>query len=80
MKKKGQAGPIGGIILFLFFIIIWFVWLGGWVNEVGDTMVTTNDLTGIVAFFYSNINLIIMIGLVLGMMSFVSLALIYGGT
>jgi len=69
MNKKG-VGPIGAIFMFLIFIVLWFIFLGGWVNEVGQDMITVNSLTGIEAFFYSNLNLTIMIVMFLGMMGF----------
>ena len=70
MDKKGQVGPIGAIFLFGLFIVLWFVWLAEWLNNVGQMIITTNSLTGIEAFFYSNLNLVIFICLVLGMLAF----------
>lgn len=74
MNNRGQVGAIGAIFLFIFFIIIWFVWLAGWVAEVGEYAVTSNGLTGIEAFFFSNLNLVIFVCMILGMMGFVYLA------
>ena len=68
-NKRG-TGPIGAILLFLFFIIIWFVWLGGFVAQVGQDMVTSNGLTGVEAFFIANLNVWIMIAIILGTMAF----------
>jgi len=70
MDKKGQVGPIGAIFLFGLFIVLWFVWLAEWLNNVGQMIITTNSLTGIEAFFYSNLNLVVFICLVLGMLAF----------
>lgn len=70
MNKKGEVGPIGAIILFLVFIVMWFVWLGSWVNTVGKLMVTTNSLVGVEAFFFYNLNFVILICLMLGMLGF----------
>jgi len=67
-KNKKAIGPIGAIMLFLVFVVIWFVWLGGWVAFVGATAVAENHLTGIEAFAFENLNFIILIGMVLGMM------------
>ena len=64
--KKAQAGPIGFIFLVIVFIILWFVWLGQWVSEQGQKAIIEGELTGIVAFFYANLNLWILIGLILG--------------
>jgi len=75
MNNSGQmVGPVGAIILFLIFIINWFVWLGSWINIVGDTMVTTNSLTGVEAFFFANLNFFIMICIFLGMLGFMYFA------
>ena len=68
MNKKAQTGPIGAIFLFMIFIVIWFVWLGSWINTVGEMMITTNNLVGVEAFFYSNLNFVVLICLILGML------------
>jgi hypothetical protein len=70
LTKKGQTGMIGAVFLFIFFIIIWFIWLGGWVATIGHTVVIENNLSGIEGFFYDNLNLIILICLFLGVMGF----------
>jgi hypothetical protein len=70
LNKKANVGPIGAILLFIVFIVMWFVWLGGWVNKVGVDMVNTNSLTGFEAFFFYNLNLVIMLGLILGTLGF----------
>lgn len=68
-SRKGQVGPIGAIMLFMVFVVIWFVWLGGWVAHVGATAVAENGLTGVEAFFFENLNLVIMLCMILGMMA-----------
>lgn len=70
MNKKAQVGPIGAVLLFLIFVIMWFIWLGAWVNQVGDLTVKTNNLTGVEAFFFSNLNFVIFICMLLGMLGF----------
>ena len=70
MDNKGQVGPIGGILLFMVFLVIWFVWLGSWLNTVGRLVVTTDNLTGVEAFFFSNLNFVVLICMLLGMMGF----------
>ena len=74
MNKKG-VGPIGFIALILIFNIIWFVWLGGFIANVGQVAITAGNLTGVEAFFFGNLNLIIFIGNILGMIGF----LYFGG-
>lgn len=68
LRDKRGIGPIGAIMLFIVFVVMWFVWLGGWVAEVGHTAVTENGLTGIEAFAFDNLNLCIMVFMILGMM------------
>ena len=70
MNNSGQVGPIGAIFLYIFFIINWFIWLGKWVGDVGTYVVTANSLTGIEAFFFNNLNFVIMIGITLGTLGF----------
>jgi len=70
MNKKAQVGPIGAVLLFLIFVVIWFVALGAWINQVGNLVVTTNHLTGVEAFFFSNLNFVIFICMLLGMLGF----------
>lgn len=58
MNNKGLS------IFTLFFwiviiIIIWFTFLGSLLNQAGETAVSNGNLTGIEAFFYSNLNLFI---------------------
>ena len=70
MNKKAEVGPIGAIMLFLVFVVMWFVWLGSWVNTVGNLVVTTNNLVGVEAFFFNNLNFTILICMILGMLGF----------
>jgi len=67
-------GPIGAILLFIVFIINWFVWLGGWINQIGLMAVEENGLIGIEAFFYNNLNFMVLIGVILGTMGFMYFA------
>jgi hypothetical protein len=68
--KKAQVGIAGFLILIGFFIIFWFVWLGGFLADIGGQMIETNHMTGIEAFFYGNINLVIFISLILGLIGY----------
>jgi len=68
-NKRAEVGPIGAIMLFMVFLIIWFVWLGGWVGSVGATAVSENGLTGVEAFFFENLNFIITLIMILGMLA-----------
>lgn len=73
MNGKAEVGVIGFIFLFIVFAIIWFMWLGGWVAEVGAQVVATNHLTGVEAFFLTNLNMVIMFAAVLGVMGYMVL-------
>lgn len=72
MNKKAFVGPIGAIFLFLLFIALWLVFLADWLNTVGATIIATNiaTLTGLEVFFYSNLNLMVFVIMILGMLSF----------
>lgn len=68
LRNKKGVGPIGAVMLFLVFLVIWFIWLGGWLNTVGAIVVADNGLTGIEAFFFENLNLLIFVCMILGML------------
>jgi len=64
----GSIGQIGAIMLFIVFIVMWFIWLGAWVAEVGEEAIIAGGLTGIEAFCFANLNFIVLICLILGML------------
>lgn len=71
MNKKAEGeGPIAFIFLVLVFIIVWFVWLGEWIADSGQQAIVSGGLTGIEAFFYANLNMWVLIGLILGVVGF----------
>lgn len=70
MNKRGQVGVIGIIFLLLVFLIVWFVWLGGWIADTGQAIIAQNNLTGLEAFFFANLNIVILFALILGTMAF----------
>lgn len=72
--KKAQMGPIGAIFLFIFFIINWFIWLGSWLAEVGQNAIETGGLIGVDAFMLSNLNFVVFICMLLGMMGWMYFA------
>lgn len=74
MNKKGQVGVVGAIFIFLVFLLNWFIWLGGFLADVGTNVVVSNSLTGIEAFFFSNLNLVVLLGMILGMMGWMYLS------
>ena len=70
MDRNGQVGIIGVVFLFVVFLILWFVWLGGYVAEMGHSVVVSYGITGIEAFFFENLNIFIMIAAALGVLAF----------
>ncbi len=65
MNKKA-TGPIGAIILFMFFLVFYFVWLSSWLSDVGDYYITQTGAVGFEAFFYANLNTWVFIIMILG--------------
>ena len=72
--KKAQAGPIGFIIFVMVFMILWFVWIGKWLADVGQQAIVDGGLTGIEAFAYANLNIWVFIGLILGVVGYLYFA------
>jgi len=71
MNKLAQGfGLFGYFFSLLFFIVVWFVWLGGWINQVGNFMIETNSLTGIEALICANLNLVLMIVIFISIVGF----------
>lgn len=70
MNKRAEVGPIGAIMLFMVFIIMWFIWISKWVSDVGNMVVQQNSLTGIEGFFFTYLNFVVLICLMLGMLGF----------
>lgn len=66
MNKKAQAGPIAYIFLILVVIILWFVWIGEWLTQVGENAISSGGLSGIEAFFFANLNVWFFVALILG--------------
>lgn len=69
INKKGQTGIIGAILLFGIFLIMWFIWLGKWINQVGQMAIEGGNLNGVEAFFMSNLNFSILLIVLLAIMS-----------
>lgn len=59
MNTSGQAGIVSYFTSVFVFVIIWAFWLGKHFSTWGATAVSTNGLTGIEAFLFMNINLVI---------------------
>ena len=63
--KKGQEGPIALVLLMVIFLVMWFIWLGPFVADVGRRAVIDNNLSGVEAFFYNNINVFIILAIIM---------------
>lgn len=70
MVNRKAQGIIGFIFVLIVFVAVYFIWLGGWVKEMGQLAISTGGLTGIEAFFFANLNIVIFIGLLLGILGF----------
>ena len=70
LNTKGEIGPIGVLIMFLIFIVVWFMFLGGWIGNVGQEAVTSNKLDGVEAFTFSNLNLFVSLILILALIGY----------
>lgn len=66
MSRKGQAGIATYFFTVVIFVIIWALWLGKFLSDEGQRVIATHSLTGLEAFFYGNINLVIFFCLLLG--------------
>lgn len=66
-NKKG-VGPIGAIMLFMVFIVVYFVWGASYVSEIGTLAVSQGSMHGFEAFFFLNMNLWIVLAMLLGML------------
>lgn len=60
MNAKGQSA-IDMIMIYIFFIILWFAWLGQWFATIGEMAMATGNFTGLEAFFYSHLNLVVFV-------------------
>lgn len=63
-----MVGPIGAIMLFGMFTIIYMVWGAGYVAQIGQLAITEGGLVGFEAFFYANLNLWIILIMLLAML------------
>ena len=75
MNKKAQVGPLAGIVLMLMFLVMWAIWLGPYLATVGQSTIETNNLNGIEAFAFANLNVIVLYGAIIGMLGFIYFSL-----
>ena len=65
MNRQAQTGVLTYFTSVLVFVIIWALWLGRHFSEWGANAVANNSLTGIEAFLFMNINLVIFFALLI---------------
>ena len=71
LNKKGNIIGFGfAIISFLF---VWSIWLGSYLNELGEQYIAFNNPEPVELFFYSNLNLFLAIGLILSIFLYFSM-------
>jgi hypothetical protein len=68
LNKKG--GAIGYLFFLIAFLLIWAVWLGTFLNQLGADYIANNTPNGIEIVFYSYLNLWLFIALLLGAFSY----------
>ena len=69
--KKGQnTTPITIMFLVLFFLVIWGLFLGGFINQNSAQAIADHNLSGFQAFIWANLNLIIFICLIMFILAF----------
>jgi len=61
---------VAGIVLYFIFLIVWFAALGKWIKEIGLLM--SGSHTGLLAFFFANMNLFVFIAVTLGILFYAS--------
>jgi len=71
MNKKG-TGPFTIMFIVIIFVIVWAMFLGGWLASWGQQAIILNNLTGIEAFVYANLNLLVGFCLVISTMGYLA--------
>jgi hypothetical protein len=69
MNNRAEVGPIGALVLFGVFLVIWGVGLAPWISSVGASASASLGGVGIEAFFYDNLNLLILIIVIIAMVA-----------
>ena len=70
MNSKGQVGIITFLFSMLVFIILYAMFFASWLNDWGQRAITMNNLTGFEAFFYANINTLVIIVMILSIIGY----------
>jgi hypothetical protein len=62
--KQGQTA-IGFVFFLVAFIFIWAIFLSKYLSVVGQVLLETSAETGLLAFIYANLNLLVLLGVIL---------------
>jgi len=65
LNKKGQEGIITIIFISIVFLFVWIMGIGKELARWGNNAVIMNNLTGIEAFGFSNLNLLVSFAFIL---------------
>lgn len=69
-NRRAQVGIFTLLFLDIVFIVLWALVLGGLLTTFGAAAISDNSLTGLEAWFYGNLNLIVFIGFLLTNLAF----------
>lgn len=67
LNHKAQIWQVTALFGIFVFVVLWFGGLGGFLGELGQSVIATNNMTGIEAFFVANLNIWIFICIVLSL-------------
>lgn len=70
IKKKGGTTAITIMFVVLLFMVIWSLFLGGFINWNSANAINSHGLGGFEAFLWANLNLIIFVFLIIFIIAF----------
>lgn len=70
MNKTAELGPIGVVLMFMIFGIMFLMVFGGWMNQTAKAGVDASGLKGVEAFFFSNPAVWVILIAILGLMGY----------
>lgn len=69
MNKKAQS-PFYVLFAFVVFVIVWIMFLGNFLNIIGQNYLDVNGSTGLMAFFMANLNLWVFFGMLIAFFAY----------
>ena len=67
MNRKGQMMSL--LFALLVFIILWAMFFGKWLSDWGQRFIAEQSLTGLQAFLVANMNIWVLAGLIIGVIT-----------